>query len=136
VTIENETAARGYQLPAPSNKLSEDVNRLIAAVTQIDADMAAALLAIAGKANTVHLHVIADVAGLSAALDGKAAVGHTHTLPSLTGVSVTAVTDGQALIYSGGQWVNASLGIGNVAGLAAALASLQAQIDEIDGGTF
>lgn len=136
MAIENETPSRGYDLPHPSNKLSEDVQRLITALSEIDADVAAALLSIADKANAVHVHVIADVTGLSLALDGKADAGHNHTLPSLSGVSIAAAADGQFLTYSGGQWVNAVISISNVTGLASALASLQAQIDTIDGGSF
>lgn len=39
---------------------------------------------IAGKANTVHTHVIADTTGLQTALDGKAATSHTHTKSHVT----------------------------------------------------
>lgn len=35
--------------------------------------------AIAGKANTVHAHIIGDVTGLQTALDGKSATSHLHT---------------------------------------------------------
>lgn len=136
MTIENTTPERGYSLPAPTNLLSEDVVRLIAAVNAIDVDVANILLALSAKASISHGHSIADVTGLSAALAGFAPVIHTHTIGSLTGVSISGPADGQVLIYSGGQWTNAPLSIASVPGLSAALASLQSQIDALDDGTF
>lgn len=51
---------------------------------------------LAGKANTVHAHVIGDVTGLTTALntldveiDGKAALVHTHTESDVTGLAAT-----------------------------------------------
>lgn len=134
--IENETVGRGYELPAPPNLLSEDVLRLIAAITKIDADVSTVILSLGSKADTAHVHVIGDVSGLAAALADKAPLVHNHALGTLVGVSISGAAEGQVLVFSGGQWVNGALSIGAIPGLAATLASLQAQIDDIDGGTF
>lgn len=40
--------------------------------------------ALAGKAETIHVHTIADVTGLQSALDGKSATNHTHTAANVT----------------------------------------------------
>jgi hypothetical protein len=71
MTIENTTPNRGYQLPNAANLLEDDVARLIAAIMGIDLDVAAMLVAIAGKADAAHSHVIADITGLAAALTAK-----------------------------------------------------------------
>lgn len=150
MAIENTTPGRGYQVPAPSNYLSDDVLRIISALNAVDADMVAVLVGIAGKAPAVHAHEITDVTGLSAALAGMAAAGHTHSLGSITGVSISGAASGQVLSYNGTSWVNATLTIGSITGLTASLASLQSQIDAntasitalaadvatIDGGTY
>jgi microcystin-dependent protein len=49
---------------------------------------------LAGKAATVHTHVVADTTGLQTALDGKAASVHTHVIADTTGLQ-TAI-DGKA----------------------------------------
>ena len=47
--------------------------------TKIEVDAA-----LAGKAETIHVHTIAGVTGLQAALDGKSATNHTHTAANIT----------------------------------------------------
>ena len=49
---------------------------------------------LAGKANTIHTHVISDVTGLDTALAGKAPTSHTHVIANTTGLQ-TAI-DGKA----------------------------------------
>lgn len=134
--IENETPGRGYPLPAPSNRLSEDVLRLISAIGEIDADVAALFLAIASKADAAHVHAIADVTGLTSALAALAPLFHTHPLSGLTGVSIASASNGHVLIFSGGNFVNRALVISDVVNLATTLASLSSQIATIDGGTY
>jgi hypothetical protein len=46
----------------------------------------AAIAALAGKADVVHVHAITDVTGLTAALAGKAATVHTHVISDVTGL--------------------------------------------------
>lgn len=50
-------------------------------------------LALDGKANATHSHVIADVTGLQSALDGKAALVHTHDDRYYTEGEVNALLD-------------------------------------------
>lgn len=68
---DNQTPNRGYQLPHKDNDIEYDVARIIAAITGIDLDIAAAIVATAGKADSVHGHVIADTTGLQGALNAK-----------------------------------------------------------------
>lgn len=133
---EEVTEGRGYQLPDPTNLLSADVFRLIAAVEQIDVDIVALLAALAAKAPTSHTHSLADIVGLALALDGKANSSHTHALSSLSDVSTTGAAAGHVIMRVGSSWVSAAIAPNNVTGLEAILAGLQAQIDEISGGTF
>lgn len=89
--VNNSTANRGYQLPHPSNLVSDDINRLIAAFNAIDADVATAILAIAGKAAATHGHVINDVAGLQSALDGKMVAGTAGVLTAIAGAAFGSI---------------------------------------------
>lgn len=136
MTITNETAGRGYDLPNPANKLSEDVLRIITALSEVDSDVVAALAAIAGKAPASHSHTTADIAGLTALLAAKADLAHTHPISQITGIAITGPASGQILAYNGSAWVNTGLTVASITGLNAALASLQTQIDTIDGGSF
>lgn len=150
MTIENTTEGRGYQLPAPSNRLSEDVLRLIAALGQVDDDVVALFTALADKASAGHAHAIADITGLVSALAGKAATGHTHALSSLTDTSIASPATGQVLRRSGSAWANATLTVADITNLAAAIttltnadssltssiSALTARVDTIDGGTY
>ena len=47
---ENTTPNQGYQLPFAGNNLSDDVARVISAISAIDTDVASALSALAAKA--------------------------------------------------------------------------------------
>lgn len=136
MVIENETPGRGYPLPAPSNRLADDVLRLIAALTEVDADAAAILAALADKASSEHTHAISDVVGLVSALAALAPLVHTHGLSTLTGVSIVSPATGHVLTFSGGVWVNRALAITDVVNLSATLTSLSTQIATIDGGTY
>ena len=134
--IENETPGRGYPLPAPSNRLSDDVLRLISALTEVDTDVSAFLVVLAGKSDAGHGHAIADITGLTSALAGLSPVGHTHPLSGLTGVSISSAANGHVLIFSGGNFVNRALAIGDIVNLTSTLASLSSQLATIDGGTY
>lgn len=82
--IDENTPNLNLPLPAAANPLSEDVNRLRAAIGALDS-------AVVGKAPTVHGHEIEDIAGLAAALLAKveaaalAAVAFSGAYADLTG---------------------------------------------------
>lgn len=84
--VENTTVNRNYQLPDPSNLLSDDVLRLIAALQGVDTDTATVLTQLAGKAPAVHGHNISEITGLQTALDGKASATHGHNIGDVTGL--------------------------------------------------
>lgn len=69
--IENTTPNRHYQLPNGVNYLSDDVARLVMALMAIDVDLAAQVVALAGKADVAHSHVTTDITGLDAALTAR-----------------------------------------------------------------
>lgn len=138
--VDDRTEFRNYPLPSALNNLDDDVARLIEAFNAIDADLAAAIADVAGKASASHTHAIADVTGLQTALNGKAATGHTHGLNDLTDVSVGGATNGQFFKRVGTVWVPASIAQSDVAGLSAALAALAlsaadvlAMVKSVDG---
>ncbi len=126
------TANRSYPKPVSSHNVADDLAPLQTAFDMIDADIAAALVSLAGKAATAHSHQMVDVLGLSTALAGKSDVSHSHTLESLIDVSgVDAAPDGYVLAKVGGAWVpisKASAMVGHthatsdITGLDAALA--------------
>lgn len=106
-----DTGFRGYPLPFIANNLSHDVLRLIAAIDAIDADVNAILLALAGKANSVHTHALSDVTGLVTALaDLQAAIDAlpgTDTLAGLSDTTIVTPTTGQLIVRdASGKWVN------------------------------
>lgn len=136
MTVSNSTPGRGYDLPDPTNKLSEDVLRLMTALQEIDTDLVAALAAIAGKADASHSHGTGDIVGLAALLAGKADMVHAHPISQITGIVIAGPAAGQILSYNGTAWVNTGLTISSITGLSGSLASLQSQIDTIDGGSF
>ena len=93
--------------------------------TAVANEAAARTAADAGKANTVHAHVIADTTGLQTALDGKAAAAHTHPSTDVSDLTTT----GRALLTSAsaaaarttlGLGGAAVLGVGTAAGTVAA----------------
>lgn len=119
--VDSRTAERDYQLPDPTNNLSDDVVRLIAALQAIDADAAALFAALAGKAELLHQHGFADIPGLQEELNGKAALGHAHALNDLSDVDVAGAANGHLIKRVGGLWVPVFLQIGDVQGLQDAL---------------
>jgi hypothetical protein len=103
------TPNRSYPLPDPTNPVASDVYRIVAALTAIDTDIAAALVSIAARAAAVHGHAIADVAGLQGALDGKSGTSHAHALDDLTDVSgASAAPAGNLLVKTASGWVPAA----------------------------
>src|SRR5690349_12154771 len=48
------------------------------------ADTGPVALALSGKSNTGHVHIISDVTGLQGAIDAKAATVHTHAISDVT----------------------------------------------------
>jgi len=100
------TTNRGYPKPVSSNFVSDDVLLLMQAYDMIDADVAAILVALNGKAPSVHQHAMSEVTGLTAALADKAAANHTHDLDQINGVSGTAgAPDGYVLTKTSSGWV-------------------------------
>jgi|GEM_PF-5042526 len=121
MAVDNRTENRDYPLPDPTNLLNEDVERLIAALEAIDADVAEVASAVAEKADAEHEHEIVDVTGLQDALDSKAASNHEHGLNDLIDVDVSEAANGQVLKRVGTKWNPATLQIGDVNGLQDAL---------------
>lgn len=119
--VSNVTANRGYQLPDATTKLKDDVLRVIAAFSAIDADIATLLLALAGKSNTGHGHGMDAIVGLIAALGNKLDVGYHDALANLADVDVAGVANGMALLRQASKWIPVALQINNIAGLEAAL---------------
>jgi hypothetical protein len=104
------TDTRNYPKPHVDNTRGEEFARLITAMEMIDADMAAALVAIGLRALAVHGHAIADITGLQSALNGKAAQAHTHALAGLSDTGgLAAPTSGQVPIFLAGAWSLASI---------------------------
>jgi hypothetical protein len=121
------TPNRGYQLPAAGSKLKDDVLRLIAALSSIDADVAALLTAMADKTNVGHDHGMGDITGLVAALDAKLDAGFHDALENLSDVDVAGVANGMALLRQASKWIPVALQINNIAGLETALNSKATQ---------
>ncbi|MGE8942705.1 hypothetical protein ACO2I3_12390 [Leptospira interrogans] len=121
MAVDNRTESRDYALPDGTNDLSEDVTRLIAALEAIDVDVAALLLAVAGKAALAHGHSIEEITGLVSALASKAASSHTHSLDDLSDVSIAGASNGQFVKKVGESWSPATLAISDVSGLQDAL---------------
>lgn len=115
--IDNETEGRGYPLPNAANKLKDDVERLIGAVEQIDADMVSVNTALGGKAATSHTHGMSAVTGLEDALAGKMDADVQLELGELANVEIGGATNGQVLIKQGEDWIPLSLQVNNVANL-------------------
>lgn len=128
MTTNNVTASRGYQLPFSTNSLDEDVLRLIAAITAIDADVATALAGLLTKSSTGHGHVINDIAGLQGALDGKADAGDAVSLASLSDVDVAGAAAGQFLRLIGTKWSPAAFDAGMIASGVVAAARLPSHL--------
>jgi len=134
-----DTSNRHYPLPVPEDNLSDDVTVLIAAFTAIDADMAALLVSLAGKASLVHTHAISDINGLQSALDGKMAADATFAFEDLSDVNVADAATGYLPVkQADGTWgpmspsaafAAVTISMSAVTGLTAALASLAQQSD-------
>lgn len=100
------TTNRGYPKPESENFVSEDVFLLMQAYDMIDADVTAILVALNGKAPSVHAHAMSDITGLATALGDKAAANHTHDFDQINGVSGTAAApDGYVLTKTSSGWV-------------------------------
>jgi hypothetical protein len=140
MVVKNTTSGRGYDLPYASNLLSDDVLRLIEALTAVDGDIVAVITSIAGKANVVHSHSIGDVIGLASALGALMPLSKTFTLAGLTDVNTTGAATGFVLKLVSGTWHAVALQQSDVAGLTTAIASINSAITAmqttINGGTF
>ncbi|MBB4016740.1 hypothetical protein GGR16_001746, partial [Chelatococcus caeni] len=112
--IDNRTQSRNYALPHQSNKLRDDVVRLIEALSQIDGDVGALVAAVAGKAPMGHEHQIEHIVGLVTALQGKAAANHTHQLGALEGVDLQQAANGMFLKLAAGVWVPSYIAAGDI----------------------
>jgi len=112
--IDNRTQSRNYALPDQSNKLRDDVVRLIEALSQIDGDVGALIAAVLGKAPLEHEHQIEHIVGLVTALQGKAASDHSHQLGALQGVDLQQAANGMFFKLVGGVWVPAQIAAGDI----------------------
>lgn len=112
-----ETEKRGYPLPVPTNNVSDDVETLRTALEMIGIDVDALIMAMAGKAATVHAHTIGDVDGLDSALDGKSNAGHAHSLGELSNVvaAVDSAATGSVFYKTASGWAagNPAVILGN-----------------------
>ena len=115
---DSRTPDRNYPRPHIDNTVSDAFTRLIAALNGIDADVAAILISVAGKANTLHTHSIANVTGLQAELDGKHPDTWRPSLDELTDVVTTGVANGQFLGYVAGQWQPVTISAASIPGVA------------------
>lgn len=121
--------SRGYHVPSTDNTISEDMARLIMALTSVGVDVAGLLGAVASKAAAIHEHQIADIIGLVAALANKASADHVHALGGLSDVDTAGAAAYQVLAKSlDGKWRPWTIDLANAIG-GAALARL-------DGATF
>lgn len=81
--IDNRTPNLDLRLPNPSNKLKDDILRLVLSLQLLDT-------AVAGRALSSHTHAIADVTGLVTALADKLSASAPATTTRLGGVKVGA----------------------------------------------
>ena len=95
------TTSRNYPKPVNSNFVSADVNLLKQAFDMIDLDVANLIIALGGKAPTVHSHGIGEVTGLETALAGKAGSDHVHNIAALQGVAGLADAPNNYVLYKG-----------------------------------
>jgi hypothetical protein len=110
MATDNRTANRDYRLPNVANKMrSEEVPRLITTLEMIDADMAAVVADILGKADADHAHEMSEITGLVSALSGKAGSSHSHGIGTLTGVNLADAASGQLMGFNGTIWVPVTL---------------------------
>lgn len=119
--VDDRTPIRNWPKPHETNNLSDDVLRLKAALDAVDSDVAAIILALAGKAATLHSHELTDIIGLATALASKAALNHDHAFDDLTDVTVAGATNGQFLKRIANFWQPAGLAISDVANLQSAI---------------
>lgn len=111
---------RGYHVPSPGNTISEDMARLILALTAVGVDVAGLLEVVASKAAAIHEHQIADVIGLTTALANKASADHVHALGGLSDVDTAGATAYQVLTKSiDGKWRPWTIDLANAIGGAA-----------------
>ncbi|MFG1317997.1 gp53-like domain-containing protein [Xanthobacter autotrophicus] len=113
---DQRTESRNYPLPYAGNKLPDDVERLRQALAALDADVAAVLLLLAGKAAAAHVHALGDISGLVTALAGKAALAHIHALADLSDTDVAGAANGQLLKRVGTKWQPSTLLLGDISG--------------------
>lgn len=101
------TGQRGYPKPVDEHFVSDDVYLLIQALDMIDADIAALLTSVSGRALTIHAHAIGDITGLAAALAGKSDTGHIHALADLSDtLGLALAPEGYVIVKgAGGKWV-------------------------------
>ncbi|MBT9293284.1 hypothetical protein [Prosthecodimorpha staleyi] len=98
------SANRNYPIPSNENTIEQDFLRLIELVGLIDADLAALIVALAGKSDAGHGHAIGEIIGLATALAGKADAAHNHALSGLSDVTATGAPTGTVLVKTAGGW--------------------------------
>ena len=121
--------SRGYHVPSTDNTISEDMARLILALTAVGVDVAGLLEDVAGKAAAVHGHQIVDIIGLADSLANKAAADHVHALGGLSDVDTAGAATFQVLAKSiDGKWRPWTIDLANATG--------GANYARLDGATF
>ncbi|WP_140940979.1 hypothetical protein [Prosthecodimorpha hirschii] len=98
------SANRNYPVPSNENTIEQDFLRLIELVGLIDADLAALIVALAGKSDIGHGHAIGEIIGLATALAAKADAAHNHALSGLSDVTATGAPTGTVLVKTAGGW--------------------------------
>lgn len=114
--IDDRTPARGYKLPAQSNRLRDDVERLRETIDAVSADVAALLEGLAGKAPSIHGHGMGAITGLSDALAGKLPIDWRPALDDLTDVTVAEAANRMLLMRIGASWQAGRLALGDIEG--------------------
>lgn len=130
--IDNRTAGRDWLLPDPTNKIKDDVVRLIAALEAADGDVTDILIALGQKAALEHTHSQAQITGLVDALAAKRNTADPYALDDLSDVDAGGAASGMALVRQGTVWTPVALGVGNIENLGATLTGLGNEIDSLE----
>lgn len=116
IVVDELTEHRSLPLPHPSNTAKDDAQRLIAALTMIDADLAGILTSLANKAASNATWPIEAVVGLVTALSNKAAVDHAHAFAGLSDVDVADIPTGRFVKWNGEKFIGALLTLADIDG--------------------
>jgi hypothetical protein len=128
--------SRNYKVPSTDNGLSEDMLRLIDAITAIGVDVKSLLADVAVRALVGHAHQISDVTALQAALDGKMSAGKAFQLQDLTDtVGIAGAANAQILKKVGVKWQPGFVDYSELTGTAPSAPDLSGYLTK-DGNLF